>query len=301
MPVSAILKDPLTHFLIAGLTLFVLISAFHPPKRNDEIFVDKQSLLTFYQYRTNVFEENAASSVFARLDDDEKQQLLTEYVLEEALVREARKLRLDENDYIIRRRMAQKTEYLAGASAPIPAPSDQELMDAYKNMKSEFFSPQRITFTHIFFSSTTKNAEQIVAEATSLLPILRSKGANFDNSGDYGDRFPYHRNYVERSFEYVTAHFGVDAATAIFTNGAALDQWRGPILSEHGAHLVFVSAMQPSRQSTFAEVKPQVKKRLLQSLQMRTRDKALQEVIAAYAVTIDPALLEDGWPTYRNE
>ena len=61
-----LLKDPLVHFLILGLGLFLIYGALNPqtssadnPKR---IVVDKDTLLTFIQYRSKTFKKDLAEA-----------------------------------------------------------------------------------------------------------------------------------------------------------------------------------------------------------------------------------------------
>ena len=301
MPIKNLIRDPLTHFLAVGLALYVILGALNPAQRNERISVDEESLLEFYQYRANVFQEDATLAVLAKLNDKEKQRLLTEYIREEVFMREAQKLRLDRDDYVIRRRMAQKAEYLASASQAIKAPSETELRREYERTKSQYISSPRITFTHIFLSTTDARVDQVFADASTLLPELKALDTSFQDSGEYGDRFPYHRNYVERPFAYVEAHFGAKAAEMLFSPTAALNEWRGPIRSDHGVHLVFVSEVWPQRQQGFEEVRGQVKDALRQERETRLLDDALNEIIRSYSVFIDPALQKSGWVKHLDD
>ena len=58
---------------------------------------------------------------------DELDALIDDYVVEEALYREARKLRLDEDDTVIRRRLRQKMEFVSESVAAAVEPTDAQL------------------------------------------------------------------------------------------------------------------------------------------------------------------------------
>ncbi|MEZ5916953.1 MAG: hypothetical protein R3C40_05220 [Parvularculaceae bacterium] len=115
MKISTLLKDPLTHFLAVGVLLFVVASIVNPPEQPDDVIVvDRASILEFVQYRSKAFEPNAAAALFDAMDAGERKNIIDDFVREEALYREAKALGLGVNDYVIRQRMVQKVEFLAG-------------------------------------------------------------------------------------------------------------------------------------------------------------------------------------------
>ena len=114
--IHTILRDPLLHFLAAGLLIFGLFDVLSPDEadqRDDLILVDRAALLTFVQYRMRAFEPELAAARLDGLSDLERERLIADYVREEALHREALALGMDSGDYIIKRRLIQKVEFLA--------------------------------------------------------------------------------------------------------------------------------------------------------------------------------------------
>ncbi|MFB3103394.1 MAG: hypothetical protein ACE1ZA_00580, partial [Pseudomonadales bacterium] len=70
-----VLRDPLVHFLVLGLGLFLLFElvASDEASYNAKIIdVDREALLTFVQYRLRAFEPRAAA---ARLDSMSEEEL----------------------------------------------------------------------------------------------------------------------------------------------------------------------------------------------------------------------------------
>jgi hypothetical protein len=104
------LKEPLVHFLAAGLALFVLfgiVNRDEPDEDPNVVTVDREALLTFVQYRIKAFNPTLAAEKLNSLSEEELQRLIDDYVREEVLHREATALGLDEDDYVIRRRLVQ--------------------------------------------------------------------------------------------------------------------------------------------------------------------------------------------------
>ena len=113
------LRQPLLHFLIAGFALFMLFAGLHRSTVNQ----DPQRI----EITPDVV-QRIAISWLARwqrpASEQQLQGLIDQYVKEEILYREALKLGLDKDDTIIRRRLAQKMDFLAEdvASLREPAP-----------------------------------------------------------------------------------------------------------------------------------------------------------------------------------
>lgn len=106
------LREPLLHFLLIGLALFVAYRALNPDagarSSSNEIVITpddlrQMSVTWMAQGRPPLTAEQWASLIEAK-------------VREEILFREALALGLDKNDTIVKRRMVQKMEFLARTS-----------------------------------------------------------------------------------------------------------------------------------------------------------------------------------------
>ncbi|MCV6613402.1 MAG: peptidylprolyl isomerase [Cellvibrionaceae bacterium] len=248
-----LLKEPLLLFLAVGAALFYVFNLLNPEQDDGTIIINDETLLTFIQYRSKVFDEAMAKTRWQSMSAAEQQQMLNDFLEEELLYREALALELEQDDYIIKRRLIQKMDFILQSGAEsLPAPSDTELQSFMEKYAADYLVQPHITFAHVYF----KNDDGSRAEAT--LPKLQ--GLGFSEAGEFGERFLYHRNYVERTYDYVAAHFGEAFAERIFALelAQASGQWLGPIGSEHGQHLVFISARVASYQPQLDEVRGRV-------------------------------------------
>ena len=113
---TGLIREPLLHFLAAGVALF-LVFEFVGDRDSEldprTISVDREVLLTFMQFRLRSFDNNAASARLDNASESERAAFVEDFIREEALYREALGLGLDKDDYIIRRRLVQKVEFLA--------------------------------------------------------------------------------------------------------------------------------------------------------------------------------------------
>ena len=83
---------------------------------------------------------------------EELRGLVTEYLKEELLAREARAMGLDEDDLVVRRRLAQKLEFLVQDTSQLAEPTDEDLRRIYEANLEQFQTKARISFTQVFFN-----------------------------------------------------------------------------------------------------------------------------------------------------
>ncbi|HBS33775.1 MAG TPA: hypothetical protein DEA50_01675 [Parvularcula sp.] len=285
MRLSALLKDPLTHFLAAGALLFMIASVAAPD--GDEakaIVVDREALLSHVQFRSKAFEPGAAEALLDGMSDDARAKLVKDYVREEALDREAIALGLDAGDYVIRQRRVQKAEFLAEAAAKTPDLTAKEVAAFYAANKGLYRSPAAATATHVFVSAKDRSRAEAKAAAAALLERLRADGARFEDATRYGERFLFHKNYVDRTDDYIRSQLGDEIAAAVFDPATALQEWRGPFSSDYGEHLILVTARTPSRLAPLAEIEDVVRADAAEERRQAAIDDAIDKIIARYRV-----------------
>ena len=115
---QSFLRQPLLHFLLIGLGLFLifdLVSGDRPDADQRVIVVDREALLTLLQFRIKAFEPGVAASRLDAMSEADLERLVDDYVREEALHREALALGMDVNDHIIKRRLIQKVEFITNS------------------------------------------------------------------------------------------------------------------------------------------------------------------------------------------
>lgn len=293
------MRDPLLHFLLAGLLLFVGYDQFASQREaadagylSGRIIVDEATLVRFIEYRSKNFDENLALERLHSAPPEQLNELIDEYVQEEAQYRTALKYGLDQDDYVIRRRLVQKMDFMAeGVGSSSVPPDAQTLAPFFVQHAQRYAQPARVTFTHVFFSNKSRTAEALAVIARDTLHVLNSQQIAFADAPQFGERFPYQLNYVERPHDEVAAHFGATAAEALFALTADLSRWVGPIDSAHGVHLVLVSESQPGYAPELDEVLDQVRADYLAQRAGELRTTFADELTAQFEIAIDPALL----------
>lgn len=285
MRLAALIKDPLTHFLAAGAALFVLASALAPAGESEQtILVDRAALVSHIQYRSKAFEPGAAEALLDGLSAGAREKLIADYVREEALDREAIALGLDVGDYVIRQRRVQKAEFLAEAAAQTAEATTAEIEAYFAANAARYASPPAATFTHVFVSAKDRSREEARQMAGALLARLRADGAGFSDATRYGERFLFHKNYIDRTDDYIRSQVGQLATAAVFDPAAPLGEWAGPFSSEHGEHLIFVTARSPARLAGLAEIEDVVRADIREERRQQAIDAAIDTIVRRYRV-----------------
>ncbi len=296
------LREPLAHFVLLGGLLFAAWSFLNPDDSLDAdsrvITVDREQLLTFLQYRNAAFEPGYFEAQFDAMSDEQRALLAQNFVREEAMAREAMALGLDENDYVIRRRLIQKIEYLVTDVDLDPEPpSEEALRNYYDENLDDFRQDAEFTFTHVFIDAERDHPGGLAAEAQRVLASLRRADAGFNDAGLSGDRFPYQRNYVRQFLRPVANDFGPEFASSLAQLQPG-ETWQGPIASSFGLHLVMLTDRTAARVPDFAEVREVVREAVLERRRTDTREALLDELVEQYDVRYEgvpsPAIIDNG-------
>jgi len=142
-----LLQSPFLHFMAIGLAIFLIYGwinqgANHPEGFDIYISEDHQLQIAWAHQRN-----------FGELPDQATMdRLIAAEVQSEIFYREALRLRLDENDEIIRRRLKQKYAFLKKDNADIEVPTDEELKEFFNLHKDNYRSPGKYSFDHYYFS-----------------------------------------------------------------------------------------------------------------------------------------------------
>ena len=286
-----LIREPLLHFLLIGAGLFVVFEALNPDvpagPGEKEVIVDRAALLNFVQFRNKTFQPELAAAHLDGLTEEQLQALVDDFVREEVLYREAVDLGLEQNDYIIKRRLIQKLDFVTQGFAEAAVDVSEEEVRAYfAESRDDYFIASFVTFTHVFLDAERRGADNAQLAAAEMLDTLNTTGVPFTGATQYGDRFPYHVNYVERAPDFVASHFGPEMADQIFELPPDSTGWLGPYMSPYGSHLVMVSAKSKGRYPELSEIYDRVAYDVRRVRLRELADEVVNKVIESYDVTV---------------
>ena len=262
----ALATDRFVWFLVIGLLLFGL-DRWRQDADDYHIIVDLpllEKLAAQWQGQTQ------------RLPDANELDALVEgYVREEILVREARRLNLDQDDVIIRRRLAQKYEFFL-ADADVPTEPDADTLGAFFEVnRARYRLPETFSFNHVYFE-TENEARAAVTQLNADETDWRSLGLPF---------------MLNRSYRTVTAErLAVEMGDAFVTalRAAPEARWSGPVASAFGVHAVKLVARDAGGDVAFDDVVARVARDWQMHQQTAARDAGMNELRAKYKVELAP-------------
>ncbi|WP_273012929.1 peptidylprolyl isomerase, partial [Hyphomonas sp. TMED31] len=250
-----LLRDPLTHFVLAATLIFVAYSVWQnrSDKADSTIFV-----------MTGELERLAAlytSEAGALPSETDMAAMVSDLVRDEALSREARRLGLDRDDTIITRRLAQKMSFVVSDLAEDPEPTRDEMLDWHATHTERFTTPATLTFSHIYFSPDVRGDGPETDAADTLAQLNASSATALDN---LGDPFMLQRQYGDVPLREVARQFGGEFANEL-SELSVSDEWQGPLPSAFGLHLVKLESSTPATVIPFDDIVDQVRKDWLEN------------------------------------
>jgi hypothetical protein len=272
------LREPLVQFLLIGGLLFAVYAATGRgtgSESSQEIRLNYDDLAQLVLLFQSQWRRDPTPEELGRLVENRVQ--------EEVLYREGLALGLDKGDTIVKRRMAQKMQFLAEDVAAAHEPSKEELQTWYQKNRDAFTQPPRVSFRHLYFSPDRRGA-RTRDDAAAALAKLTGEPQDTKLASALTDRFMFQDYYRERAPENLAKDFGPKFAfeVAKLPSGS----WQGPIESGYGWHLVFIDTVVPGRAPTFEEIEPDVKVAWLAEQKAKAWENAYREMRAKYTVLL---------------
>ena len=270
--IKHLLTEPLLHFLLIGLAIF--LSSYYVSKKREihKIIIDKTVIgkLTL-----------AWETQFGRTpNSNELKKAIDDYIKQEVLVREAQQLGLNQDDEIIKRRLQQKMAFIIKDNIIIPDPGPAELETYFRQNAGKFSEKPKVSFSHIYFSADHSSYEKARQRAIEILHTMEGKPA------------PQGRRNLETilCFCMITiiwiklkhkGLFGDSPFTdSLFT--VEENKWAGPFLSGYGWHLVYVNKRQGSTIPPLSEIKERVIQSYKNDKLNQMDDDAMVKLIEKY-------------------
>jgi hypothetical protein len=283
------LREPLLHFLLLGAGLFAVYHYVRPASITEPS--SKQIVLSLEEISglAKMFQSQWKRAPTVQ----ELEHLIENRVREEILYREALALGLDKDDTVVRRRMAQKMQFLAEDVAVAREPTTAELKAWYRKNSAMFALPSRVSFRHLYFSPDLRG-ERTRDDAASALVKLVGQPEDSKLAASLADPFMFQDYYRDRAPEHLGKEFGPQFALAVAKLPPG--KWMGPIGSGFGWHLVFVDTLIPGSVPAFEEIEPEVKSAWQGELKALAWQTGYRDMRAKYTVLL-PAPPEDARPS----
>lgn len=246
-----LLREPLLHFAVVGALLF---GAYAWLNRNEPPASAVDRTIRITERELTWLADTSARTWQRTPNESEFEALIADYLREELLAREARELELDRDDTVVRRRLAQKMNFILEGTARLAAPTDAELRARFDTDPARFRTPAKSSFRQVYFSTGKRGARAATDARLALAKLAR--GDRKVDPAELGDASLLPRVLTAADEQRIASQFGAEFAQAIVA--IAPGEWLGPIESEFGQHLVLVTARDAGRLRAFEEVRAEV-------------------------------------------
>jgi hypothetical protein len=256
-------REPLVHFLAAGLALFLALTwssggAVDPASRVIEVDRETQAQLALQLERTM-----GRAPTDAELD-----AAIAQYVHDEVLYREALRLGLDQDDAIVRRRLVAKMDMSASAAAEAAQPDKATLRAWYKANRARYAGEAAVSFDQLYFADEARARRALAASG------VRS-----------GDPISLPASVEAMAPDEVTSRFGEVFAAGLSELAPGKD-WQGPLRSGFGWHLVRLQVRSKGAPLPFEDVRSEVENDWRSAEIAKRQERAFEVLRAAYRVDI---------------
>lgn len=262
-------REPFVHFVALGALIFAAYGWVHPRSLDDQHRLEVTQGDLEALRATSVQQWGKAPNA-QQMDD-----LVQSFVREEVLYREAVASGLDRDDVIVRRRLAQKMEFLAHED--VRAPDEVEQRQYYAAHVAQYLQPASIDLEQLYFSADQHGA------ATALLAHQSLKALNQGKSAQ-GDNFMLARALTAQTGAMLVRDFGQVFADSVLSQ--PVGRWLGPIPSAHGLHLVRVLQRSPQAPGRFEELRDRIAADMVNERVASARDAAFNRLLAGYTVVL---------------
>ncbi|MBL4768810.1 MAG: peptidyl-prolyl cis-trans isomerase [Rhodobacteraceae bacterium] len=275
------LRDPLIHFFAAGACIYL---AYYIVAEPEVVADDKTVTVTTgeVEWLATVWESRWNRPPTQK----ELDGIVHQQVRETILYREALKMGLDKDDIVIRRRLAQKVEFLTQDLLQPKAPDEEQLTAYFEENIEDYMPEPRITFTQVFFDPDRRgNATLDDAEAAKA--ILSEMTEVPTNPDQFGDSFLLQGYYPDKTKFEISRLFGKGFSDPLFEleEGA----WIGPVLSGYGTHLVYVHSRVDLQAPDIDTVREQLTANWIDLKRQELNDEFLARLMDSYTIIIEPA------------
>ena len=268
-------SEPLVHFLLIGLLLFVAFFQVGGSPGDRSIRVDDTTVAGVA--------ERFAATWQRPPTPGELRTLVDSHVRDEIFYREGVALGLDRDDPLVKRQVRRKFEVYAEETEASGPPTDQQLQSWLEANAERYAEPGIITFEQVMVDPTRHGRQTDAAVA-----VIRAKltaGADPIKLGD-GRMLPPRIDGMP--LDLVARDFGDEFARSM--GGIKVGSWQGPVRSGYGLHLVRVEERVPGRMPALGEVRTAVARDWEADRRARSIESQYRRLRANYNVELPAGL-----------
>jgi parvulin-like peptidyl-prolyl isomerase len=270
--IQKLLKEPLIHFFIVGLILYIYYA------QTQTQTTSASSLKTPIQissYEIDEIKSNYKKLWHRDIDDVELQAFIEQKFHNKALLNEAYLLNLQKQDEVISKRLLKKMHFILLNSAKITEPSEEELELYYKKHIVDYSDISSLSFAQVFFSSSTDKEK-----VNAILKLLDSTNVDAQKASSFGESSSVASQLDGVTFQQAKEMFGNYFASKLFKLKSK--QWFGVFHSKMGLHIVYIKDKNVTQPYPFDEVQGRVYEDFMSDLKRSIEQNASKRVFSTY-------------------
>ena len=284
--------EPLLHFLLIGVALFLVYDWVVDDERNN--FASGE---TGPQIVVSAGRIEQLASIFAKTwqrppTKEELQGLIDDFVLEEVYYRQAVAMGIDRDDTIIRRRLRQKMEFLTDDTASVIEPVEEELATYLAEHEDTFRESGTYTFQQVYFNPEKHGDDPEGYVAEQLTKLRSDDGKTGSGQIEVGDVSLLPTALKEVPRRAVDGTFGSGFSQEL--DKMEIGQWQGPVPSGLGFHLIRIDSVTKGRLPELSEIRPIVQREWSNERRLAVREETNKSLLQNYDVVIQ-------WPEQTAE
>ena len=269
-----IFKEPFIHFILIGAALFLLYGMVNKTSDSKNTIVindfDVESIISKWEMQ------------WKRLPTEQELQKLIELnIKQEIFYQEALKMNLDHNDEIIKRRLAQKMEFLSNDIASLVEPTDEDLEKYFQEHIEKYQLPYSYSLYQITFSRDKR--EDNYKDALEVLE--KFPDASFEEMNRKGDNLPFSYFFENINADELGLQLGSKFSEALQQQETG--KWTGPIPSGFGYHLIYIINKENPKAPEFESVKNAVLRDYEFDMQNNVKEQIYEELKKNYTIQLD--------------
>ena len=261
------LKEPLVHFMLLGMLIFVVYQWRQPELESSPIVVTTDTVEQLAnQYRKTWLQEPSKALL---------EQAVNNHVATQLYAEQAFAMDMHKDDSVVARRMRMKMELLEGLF--VAEPTRDEVEEYFKENLNSYIQNRKMSFEHRYFNSPRQSQEW----QDMLQQLARGVTVTSDPS-------MYQDEYDEIQVSRLVRGFG--SAFVAFLSDQPLGEWAGPFRSPSGWHIVRLNRLEDPIPPKLDTIFDQVAEDTLRAKREAAKQDALEKLLANHSITIE-------WPT----
>jgi len=270
--VKQLLYEPLLHFLLLGIVIYLYFSY-------TQKIVSNKNIITLSSYEINQLKSLYEKNYGREVTNNTLKILIAQKYYNKVLLDKAYSINLAQNDEIIIQRLLKKMQFVMLDSSKYKEPTQKELYEYYRKNIQEYSHVETLSFASVYFRNDKDKRVQYTYNLLNIAKVNSKEGRVFSDIST----LPYH---VENaSYDEIKMSYGKYFADKLFQ--LKQGEWQKAIHSKDGVRIVYIDAKKISKPYKFDEIEDRVYREYLSEQLKKQKEKAYSEIASKYTLHLE--------------